>query len=72
MLYYAKKEGLPLIPLQRLWKPALATILMAVSLYALGDANLIFQLGTGAFVYGLVMVAVGAVKLKGRLPVLNL
>jgi len=72
-LHYARELGLSMTPLRRFWKVALASVVMAVSVWLLGDRSVLLTIPLGALAYAVAMLVTGGVRLRrGQLPVIDL
>ncbi len=71
MLYYAQRNGLPIIPLNRLIKPGVAVTAMALALWLVDPQRVVTQLGIGVVAYVGVLALLGALRMKGKIPVLE-
>jgi O-antigen/teichoic acid export membrane protein len=69
-LYYAVRQGLPLVPVARFWRPIVSVSAMALTLWALWNASFVLQLGAGGATYALMLLCLGGIKLRGRIPAL--
>jgi O-antigen/teichoic acid export membrane protein len=56
--------GLGWPPPARFWRPALATVLMSLAVWAAGGRHVLVVIGAGAMVYGLALLASGAVRVR--------
>ena len=69
---YVTHQELPLVSLQRLWRPTVASFFMTAALVVLKPSNLGVSLSLGVSVYTLVLMATGAIRLRrGQLPALD-
>lgn len=71
MLFYAQKNGLPIVPLKRLVKAGAAVTVMAVALWTLDTDALLPQIIVGALSYVTALALFRGIRFKGRVPVLH-
>jgi O-antigen/teichoic acid export membrane protein len=71
MLYHAQRSGLPILPLRRLIKAGVAVTFMGGVLWWMDTPALLPQVAAGCLSYGVALAALGGLRWKGRLPVLD-
>lgn len=69
--HYARRAGYPVVPARRLVKAAVASGVMAAGLVALGPSSLLISVPLGGALYGVTLLVLGGVSLRGRAPVLS-
>ncbi|MEO6445868.1 MAG: oligosaccharide flippase family protein [Gemmatimonadaceae bacterium] len=69
--HFARAAGYPVVPLRRLLKATAATVAMVGALVTLAPGVLWTSLPVGVGVYAVVMMLMGGVQLRRRIPVLS-
>ena len=70
---YAVRQELPLISLQKLWRPTIASLFMAATLVILKLSSLWVGITFGVVIYSIALMALGRIRLdKGKLPALQI
>lgn len=70
---YARNEGLDGLPVRRLWKPAIAGLILAGTLLLIQPQNVWLGVALGAGAYLAALLAVGGIVLRrGELPAIRL
>ena len=70
MFFFSHREGIPMAPVQRFWKPALAAAVMSLVLWLARDVHVAYQFSAGATSYALTLISVGALKFRAGVPLL--
>lgn len=69
--HYARQARYPVVPARRLVKSAVASGIMAVGLVAIDPPSLVSAVPLGGVIYGVALLLLGGVSVRGRTPVLS-
>jgi PST family polysaccharide transporter len=72
MFRAAVQEGVPLVPLRRLWRPTVAAAAMQAMLLVSGSAPLFLALGLGVLAFAASLTLLGGLRWRAGVPTLDL